>query len=173
MLKEYKKWLYHEVIDSKPKRKEYDKLFDTLFDTPFKIIHPYDENRAMDGIECRWIFSSQYGVEDIPELEGVPCSVLEMLISLAFKMFNITDNPEDDFSPGFWFWEMIDNLGLIDQSNGKFSKSKVSKILYIFNNRLYDADGRGGNIFILYEYDIRKKEIWWQMCHYLDSYLNL
>ena len=92
---------------------------------------------------------------------------------VAFKMFNITDNPEDDFSPGFWFWEMIDNLGLIDQSNGKFSKSKVSKILYNFNNRLYDADGRGGNIFILYEYDIRKKEIWWQMCHYLDSYLNL
>ena len=171
MLKEYKKWLYHEVIDSKPKRKEYDKLFDTLFDTPFKIIHPYDENRAMDGLESRWIFSSQPGVEDIPALEGVPCSVLEMLVALSIRCEEtIMDDTRVGDRTGQWFWGMITNLGLGSMTDDNYSRDYVDSVIDRFLRNDYESNGKGGLFTIRNcEYDLRSVGIWCQLCWYLDS----
>lgn len=172
IITDYKQWLYDIVYDERPRRRaSYDKLLDVLFETDFEVNHPYDENRKIDGEELRWIYVHGGGYSDIYKWRQ-PCSVLEMMIALSFKMYNMTTGPDETYSPGYWFWDMIKNLGLDKQSNSKFSQKKVIDTINIFMDRRYLRDGRGGNIFIMDDIDdLRDKEIWWQMCHYLDEKL--
>lgn len=170
---EYKQWLFDIVYEDRPRRRaSYTKLLDVLFEVDFEVHHPYDENREVDGEELRWMFVHGGGDQDIYKWKR-PCTILEMLIALSFKMYNMTEGSDESYSPGYWFWDMIANLGLDDQSNSRFSRKKVLDRLHSFNNRLYLRDGRGGNIFILNDSfeDLRDKQIWWQMCHYLDEKL--
>ena len=71
---------------------------------------------------------------------------------------------------GYWFWLMIDNLGLGNMVNSQFDSTKVDNIIDNFLNRTYEKNGKGGLFTIRNcDTDLRKVEIWYQLCWYLDT----
>lgn len=173
VIEDYKEWLFEQVDEDRPiKRASYTKLLGILFDIPFIYVHEYDYNRMIDGEELRNIYIYDGGDEEISKWNG-PCTVLEVLIALAFKMQQMTDNPDIYYSVGYWFWVMIYNLDLDDMTNSYINKHKVLNKINTFMNRKYEYNGEGGNIFVISNTneDLREMEIWHQMCRFLNDYL--
>lgn len=166
---EYFHWLC-EMVDAKGSDDSYSGLMRQLYDVYFskqtaKLVG-LDCNRIEDGKELREKFKDDSSYLNYDCLNG-PCSILELMIALAFKIADLLD---DD--PEHWFWEMIKNLGLEGMNDSTYymigSYDKVDEILNTFLNRKYDKDGFGG-LFPLQnpEKDQRKVEIWYQMNAYL------
>lgn len=170
---EYFDWLYALVNDSKyTKRATYRRLLMCLHTIDFTYTIPLDENRAQDGVDLRYRFAMERGymLTDVPIGQ---CSVLEMLVALAYRCEeHIMVDPDIGNRTGQWFWTMISNIGLDSMIDGHFDKryvlDKISKLL----NRDYQKNGSGG-LFTIdnCSRDLRRVEIWYQMCWYLDSIL--
>ena len=82
--KQYFNWLYEKVCDSE----NYKKLFKVLFETPFKAIMTMDENRISDGIDLRYQFRTENGIDVdtiVHELDIFLCSVLEVMVAQDVK----------------------------------------------------------------------------------------
>lgn len=170
---EYFEWMSNLVCsDRYSKTISYRKLLMHLHNTEFTYIIPRDENRADDGITLRYRFAYEYaGIEDAERyLEG-PCSVLEMMIALSIRCEeSIMDDPKVGDRTGQWFWGMVTNLGLGSMTDDRFDRGFVEDVLTRFLNRKYEPDGEGGLFRIRhYDRDLRKAEIWYQLCWYLDS----
>lgn len=173
----YFDWIYQLVNnDQYLKHLSYRKLFETLYRTEFIYILHMDGNRAEDGIDIRYRFGYEYGVDDCVIAEGLdtrPCSVLEMLVALSIRCEeNIMEDEAIGDRTGQWFWGMIASLGLGSMSDNRFDAEYVDYILDRFMNRKYDPDGRGG-LFTLENprRDLRNVEIWYQAMWYLDEIL--
>lgn len=173
---DYFTWLC-ELIHIDQMETSYLNLARDLHHRKFYSLVDHDENRARDGQELRENYLREINYPKYVDIEG-DCSILEMLIALAKRMDFETSNPFDlDGSVDrttFWFWEMIDNLGLINFSDDVYYQyggvNKVDKILDRFIQRKYAKDGSGG-LFPL-EYppcDQRNVEIWYQMNSYLSE----
>lgn len=158
----------------------YRRLFEHLHNTDFTWMRrfPLDSNRAKDGVDLRRRFVlrmeeyRRYYDEYIRELDG-PCSVLEMIAALALRMEEDTmDDPELGNRASYWFWVMLQNLGVSTMTDSRYDKSSVEDVLDIFLNRKYSADGRGG-LFVLrhHSYDLRTCDIWVQAGWYMDELL--
>lgn len=64
----------------------------------------------------------------------------------------------------------MDNLDLYNMNDSKFDKDYVIARIGTFLDRNYSSDGDGNIIYIMNcPNDLRKAEIWNQMCWYLDS----
>ena len=169
----YLDWLYSIVADDRYSTKNtYRKLFDQLYNTEFTYTIPMDGNRFEDGVNLRYRFGRDNGYDEreiATYLDYCPCSVLEMMIALAIKCEDhIMDNPDLGNRVGQWFWEMVVCLGLGDMTDDEFNPSKVGHRLYIFINRLYEKNGRGG-LFEINDpsIDMRSYDIWYQMNFHL------
>ena len=98
---------------------DYIDILHELFTTPFIWKVADDANRARDGIALRDRFEDESG-EHLYMNRG--CSMLEMMVALAVRM-------EDDilFDPDFgdrtavWFWDMMEDSGLIFYDLDHFS----------------------------------------------------
>lgn len=168
---EYFDWLFNVVCGHRySKQISYRKLLMHLHNTEFIYSIPRDENRAEDGIDLRYRFSTFKGY-DAAEYLDEPCSVLEMMIALAIRCEeNIMDDPDMGDRTGYWFWSMVTTLGLGHMTDDQYDRSLVDDILTRFLNREYDPDGKGGLFQIRRcDRDLRKVEIWFQLCWYLDS----
>lgn len=115
-----------------------------------------DENREGWGLYLR---------TDVDyDIQG-PCSMLEMLVALAS---NIEKEHLYDWHVGdqtaVWFWTMIHNLGLINQTDERFNFRKVDDIVSRFLNRDYAPNGKGG-LFVIQDesIDMRDISIWQQV----------
>lgn len=99
------------------------------------------------------------------------CSVLEMMVALAIRCEeSIMDDPNMGDRTGQWFWGMVVNLGLGSMTDAFYDEQVVDDILARFLNRKYEPDGKGGLFTVRHcEQDLRKVEIWHQLCWYLDS----
>lgn len=105
-----------------------------------------------------------------------PCSVLEILVSVANRMEDILYEPENGNRALKWLWTLIRNLGLETFTDGAYKANPgsfdqaVDEILEKFINRTYDRRGKGG-LFPLKKprSDQREVEIWYQMQEYLDE----
>lgn len=175
---EYLDWMYDIVCDDRYTRNlGYRKLFAYLYDTEFTFTMPMDGNRYEDGVNLRYRFGDERGLEPAmiaSYLDGNPCSVLEMMIALALRCEdNIMDNPDVGNRVGQWFWEMIVNLGLGPMTDANFDPDHVYHVMDIFLNRKYDRDGTGG-LFKIHDdtRDMRFAEIWYQMCWHLNEVLE-
>lgn len=150
----------------------YRKLLIHLHNTQFYYSIPKDEDRANAGMDLRWRFvcEKNYRVETLDELKG-PCSVLEMMIALAiYCEEHVMDNPMYGDRTGQWFWGMVTTLGLGSMSDDRFDKRYVDDVVICFLDRKYDPDGKGGLFRIRNcECDLRKVEIFHQLCWYLNS----
>lgn len=167
-------WLC-SLVDHDPE-KDYSELLKELHSIEFseqtaKLI-PNDHNRISDGLDLRDRFCKD---EDVPYSEWMdePCTFLEMLIGLSYRMEDTMGGDYDS-----WFWVIIENLDLDGMSNEAYSdlgdsKRMIDEIISDVLKRKYSKDGSGG-LFPLKEpdKDQRKVEIWYQMSAYLvENYL--
>lgn len=173
---EYFEWLYNIVCNDRfAKQISYRKLLTCMHCTEFTYKVRMDENRATDGISLRRRFTIENGYDGISQyvtasLDG-PCSVLEMMIALALRCEEtIMDDPSYGNRTAQWFWGMVTNMGLGSMMDSRFDKKEACSIIKRFLERKYEPDGRGG-LFRLRDCncDLRKVEIWHQLCWYLDS----
>lgn len=170
--RDYFRWLYGIVCSEKGE--SYRKLLQYLQDVEFVPIVPMDENRVGDGLDLRNRFCREKRVsyKDMAECLGDrPCSVLEMMIALACRCEeSIMHDPDYGDRTPYWFWCMIDSLGVSDMSDNNFRPIELGHIMYIFLNRMYERNGEGG-LFTIHDNskDMRKTDIWYQMNYYLNE----
>lgn len=171
----YFEWLYEQVADVNEidPRKTYWDLLRKLYCSEFLYFIPNDDNRAQDGFELRDFFLQEEGLQPDPYWETLPCSIFEMLVSLARRM-----EFEGGRSVVHWFWQFIRNLEL-DIFTDEFcmeSASGYHVMVYIaqsaveaLNSRSYSYSGHDGGLFPLNdpEEDQSEVELWYQMSAYL------
>lgn len=170
---EYFEWLCDTVCGKRYSRNvSYMKLLTYLHSKEFVYFVRNDDNRAKDGINLRWRYSWTTGVnyDDVERCVTGPCSVLEMMVALAISCEGLMDDPQIGDRTGQWFWGMIVNLGLGSMTDERFDIEYVDYVTERFLNREYEPDGKGG-LFTVKDsgYDLRKVEIWYQLCWYIDS----
>ena len=172
IINEYFEWLYDLICGKRYSQHiSYRKLLSHLHSITFTYSIKHDVNRAEDGIDLRYRYAMHHGFTDVPECLYGPCSVLEMILALAIRCEEtIMDDPNVGDRTGQWFWLMIDNLGLRMMTDDVYDPEAVDDIISRFLHRKYEPDGTGG-LFKLKdcEYDLRKVQIWHQMCWFLDT----
>lgn len=170
---EYFTWLTSLVCKNRYSNNvSFKRLLSYLHDTEFRYLLELDGNRAEDGIDLRYRFSTESDLEDVDLYLDGPCSVLEMMIALSIRCEEtITDDSDVGNRTKQWFWGMITNLGLGSMSDDRFDELYVRDTVERFLNREYEPDGNGGLFTIRNcEYDLRDVEIWYQLCWYLDKF---
>lgn len=162
----YFNWLCAKVIRndgvSTPSN-SYWNLLRSLHNTEFAWTIVGDDNRAEDGLELRREFLIAGEIPDQPEWRAMPCSLLEMLIAFSRRAEFMEGSPARQ-----WFWEFLDNLGLLEFTDALELDGQIEEALYDLVWRNYQPDGRGG-LFPMKEApeDQRNTEIWYQFCEYL------
>lgn len=170
---DYFEWIYNLVCGERFSEKlSYKKLLMHLHNTDFIYLIPKDGNRAQDGIDLRYRFAYEYtDIEDADSYLKSPCSVLEMMVALAVRCEEtIMDDPTKGDRTGQWFWNMIVSLGFGGMSDDRYDRFFVDKTLDRFLSRKYEPNGKGGLFTIRNpKRDMRRIEIWYQLCDYLNS----
>lgn len=143
----------------------YTKLLSYLYNIEFKWIIFNDKNRASDGLALR---EDYFQGEDVLQR---PCSVLEMLIAIAFRCeYDIMHDPKVGDMTGKWFFMMLDNAGLLAFDDYNFDIDAVSSIIFRCLDRTYLPSGEGGFFPLKHpNEDMRYVEIWSQLNRYLDE----
>jgi hypothetical protein len=169
----YFAWLYDLVFDV------WDVNSDESFTAVSALMHqviftplvPYDENRIADAARLRNNFhqhAGELGPAELHDLMMPDASVFEVLIALADSadfMVPLTRK--------VWFRIFLENLKL-DRYTDQYCRSRstwtIERTINVFNNRAYQASGRGG-IFPLRRapQDQRKVELWYQMGAYMTD----
>jgi hypothetical protein len=146
----------------------YQKLLMQLFDTEFIWFVEYDENRAADGIELREEYRRETGFESGCHDK---CTVLEMLVALCRDCNDeLMYDPELGDRTGYWFWVMMENLGLDIYDDYHYDSDAVDTILERFLTRDYDENGFGGLFPCVNNVcDFRDKDLWWQLNAFLEE----
>lgn len=147
--------------------RNYSKLFSYLYSVPFRWTVKNDSNRASDGIRLRAsIVNDARMVEELG-----PCRMLEMMIALANRCeTDIMQEDQYGNRTGIWFWTMVENLGLITMDDWNYDEETVRAAVNRFLDRKYSRNGYG-SIFFANDHgtDLRKAEIWYQMCWFLTE----
>ena len=163
----YFSWLYNQVGNSRvtnPAR-SYWRMLRQLYTKEFVWVIPNDDNRIADGIELRYEFVDQSGLNDVdPSWIQLGCSMLELIIGLSRRIAFIAEGEPRD-----WFWVMIKNLRVqYNDAMGIFPEEQIEETLNRVIWRTYSFDGHGG-IFPLKatNKDQTKVELWYQMCEYV------
>lgn len=132
-----------------------------------------DGNRFDDGIELRNEFMSDKDIEDPEALSFFnqkPCSMLEMMVALASRFEDMMWDPDYGDRTSKWFWNMMNNLGLIWYNDYIYDDREVSKIISSFLGHHYEKDGKGGLFYVKgSDKDFTDAELWSQMCWYMES----
>lgn len=172
ILTNYKGWELFSYVGWLRKKLENDAVPDEVQDFYIEVLHsiPYryvmdiDSNRYKDGISLRYKYMEEAVIPVAFYGEEVGCSVLEMLASMAIKC---STNVMGE-TPGYWFWDWINNLspGLND------SRYVLIERVNRWLDRDFDSKGFGSP-FPLRKmrdiYDQRLVNSWDQMCGYLSE----
>lgn len=170
--KEYFEWMYDMVCGERfAKGISYRYLLTYLHNIEFTFTIKRDSNRFEDGLDLRYQFGYEQNINGINRHSFGGCSVLEMIVALAIRCEKtIMDDARIGDRTSQWFWRMITNLGLNDMTDERFDMNHVEDVVMRFLEREYEPDGRGGLFFIRNcDCDMRRMEIWTQMCYFLDS----
>lgn len=163
----YFNWLRAKVLDYDAPGYLYLNLLKILYGTEFVFILDGDDNRREDGLELRLSFLRESRVANEQHWFESPCSILEVLIALAYRAEFVNEMPARD-----WFWRFIQNLRLdgYTSSISRVDRVLIDRILETWLFRIYDYSGDGG-LFPLQRptEDQRKIELWYQLNRYLDD----
>ena len=167
----YVAWLKNQAMGQD---RSYDELLDFLYEKTYFFTLRMDENRAEDGIELRYIYEMENGIDDESGLDpGRDCSMLEMMVGLARRCENqIMVDMEEGAQPERWFMVMLTNLGLLDFVNEEFDVRKVNDIIERFLSHRYSYFGEGSLFYVRYpRNDMRKTDLWYQaMWYFTENY---
>ena len=169
---DYVEWLCKKVCGKRfSKKTTYRKLLLFLHSVEFVYLMQNDDVRAKNGTDLRWAYSWETGVnyDEVERYLDAPCSVLEMMIALSISSEEIMDDPQIGDRTGQWFWNMIVNLGLGSMTDDRFDEEYAEEVILRFLNREYEPNGKGGLFTVNGCGDLRKVEIWYQLCWYLDT----
>lgn len=149
---------------------KYECLIHELYSIDFKWVLPLDEDRAFDGLILREGYYD-YRI-DYERIVNKPCSVLECLIGLAYKMDYILDDDDRGNRMRLWFWEMVENLDLMRFTNeyleqfgfGEFEDhhggtryNMIHAICDDWMNRNFIFDGQGSPFPLNYPKEDQRK----------------
>lgn len=170
---EYFDWLLNIVCEHRFANEiSYRKLLSYLYNTKFVCRINGDISRVNDGFSLRNRFAESIGFDDSYFSESLrgPASILEVMIALAIRCEEtIMDDPRFGDRTGQWFWGMISSLGLSGMIDSQFDKRYVDRVVARFLRREYKPNGEGGLFTVNGFGDLRREEIWTQLCWYLDS----
>jgi len=159
---------FHYLCEIVRGPREYTHLLEYLHGFGFYSLVPNDDNRGSDGEQLRENFIDEEGPTGAPSLPNGPCTLLEMLIGVAYRLEFELLGGHFERSVGEWFFVLLDNLGLSGYDDKTFSRlGSIEEINIIVENlleRKYSPDGEGG-LFPLKnsKKDQRRVEIWYQM----------
>ena len=170
MYGDYYNWLV-DLIEAGPgtAHEDYTSFIHELYLLKYRWQFELDENRAIAGLALRDRYAYEAGV-DRAEMSDGPCSVLEMMIALSFRIEEeIMINSKYGNRTGQWFWNMIVNLGLGKMDDNNFNEQYVYNVIQDFLHHRYSRDGHGSLIVIPNSRDdLRKVEIWTAFMRYLN-----
>lgn len=149
-----------------------DFLLRRLHEIDFYSLVPNDDNRGEDGIVLRDTYLDHNRGGFNPEMNDKPCSVLEMLIGLSYRLEFETAQSRWEKTPKTWFWILIENLGLDFRSCRHISRAayaeKIDEVVHNLLERHYKGNGEGGLFPLKHpKKDQRRVEIWYQMSAYI------
>ena len=186
----YLEWLESFTIDETvddDRRLTYHKLLKTLWDIPFKPLLGNDDDRAAEGLELRsrynFILDKNSGGGNFtpPDVDAIfgECRVLEMLVALSMRMYDLMQDMGIYNSVSRWFWEIMSNVGFDVLNDDTWNESDMSA----FSNKQFvrysceeimqgfgQAIGKKGGWFFLEDWNTI--EIWYQMHRYLKQYVS-
>lgn len=146
-------------------------LLNIAFDMPFISLIPNDENRIQDGLELRKEWFKKYGTDfDIDFNQQ--SNLFEVLVALSIRIEGVTSDVDNRrYTAKYWFWKMIENLGLNGYDYTHLTPSGIENIRETFLamiNREYQPNGQGGLFpFREVDRDQRDVELWYQMHQWL------
>ena len=181
----YLDWLESFTIDEQvpdDRRLTYKKLLRKLWDIPFVGSIGNDDDRGDEGLELRTRYNDilakkagrgEFVTPDVHDIYG-DCRVLEMLIALSMRMYDLMQDMGIYNSVSRWFWEIMSNVGfdelddyIYDDLDGDgIVESMVNDIQSLHERK----SGRPGGWF--YVEDWRSLEIWYQMHEYLSRFFE-
>mgnify|MGYP006872972190 CR=1 FL=1 len=165
----YFKWLLRKIETRGIRIKSYEKLLEMLFETEFIWVVDMDVNRALDGVELRREFGLMRHGEYI--LGDSPCTLLEMMVALSSRIESgIMYDPEYGDRTGYWFWKMIENLGLKSAKNENFMPDYVEDLL----ENMMERTGKyiQKDLFFCSTFNFQKwhkMEIWQKMTAWINE----
>jgi hypothetical protein len=160
-------WLYAQVADPDIENPSltYWKILKVLFTREFTWIIPNDDNRSEDGKALRFEFMQDLLLDEVDEdWMDLGCSMLELMVGLSRRLAF-----EADGEPHYWFWRLMENLGLQRYSdNRRLLRRRIDAVLDTVIQRTYKPNGEGG-FFPLREtdQDQRQVELWYQLSAYV------
>ena len=163
----YLRWLYSQVASPRLRspQKTFWKLTRTMYTTEFVWLVPNDDNRVEDGKCLRDEFLEKSRTHRVDSAWlALGCSFLEMIIALSRRLAF-----EAQRTPDWWFWQMMENLGLQDcHDASEIDEDEIRRKLETVIWRTYKSNGHGG-LFPLTRptLDQRKVELWYQLNTYL------
>lgn len=126
---------------------KYEKMLRILFNKDYYWLIAHDDDRVLDGIRLREIFSKFFSYNSYLKLGQ--CKVLEVLVSLAISceddIMHVSELGDRTY---VWFWIMIENLGLTDarfedkNMGQKEAQDVVDRVDFMLE-RKYGNDGIG------------------------------
>lgn len=175
--KDYFNWMLGKIEGTDKRRlKSHFRLLKCLHEIEFEETLPMDVNRYEDGIDLRYRFAYEAGLDRrfvASEIDTGASSILEVMVALALKCEeHIMDNNKDD-RMHVWFWNMVKSLGLYDMTDDVFNRDYVEEVIDRFIDHKYEKNGKGG-LFTIDNFagDMRKEEIWYQMMYYLNQVIK-
>lgn len=163
----YFTWLCNLVSDTRIRNRNrtYLGLLKQLYTKEFVWVVARDDNRIEDGKDLRYEFVDQSDLGDVdPGWIHLGCSMFELLIGLSRRL-----SFELDGEPREWFWELIENIGLIKYNDNRpLPTDEIEEILDRVIWRTYEPSGKGGLFPLKYpEEDQTKIELWYQLSAYV------
>lgn len=168
---QYFNWMFKKVDG-----RGYRDLLRVLHQEDFYSILPLDDNRLIDGCELRYRFGKECEIPTVvidKMLGSDTCSILEMMLGLAFRIEEtIMEDSDYGDRTAMWFWIMVKSLGLYEMKDNNFDTVHVLRTLDTFLTRGYSSNGEGG-LFTVKDTskDMRDVDIWYQMCMFFDNLL--
>jgi hypothetical protein len=173
----YYSWLC-DLINVNQRDKSYWLLANALHQKDFEWTVPNDDNRACEGKNLREEFCDDEGIEYIYDAFHDQCSMLEMIIALAYRCEEIMVDQMEHMEMVDWFWRILENVQLDELTDDAFyalhGPIMVDEISERIINRTYHRNGEGGLFPLKHpKKDQRKVELWYQMNAYLmENYYN-
>lgn len=174
MLPDYFAYLCEIVcVDGRYTDESYWILAEELWNTDYRWSLWQDENRSKSVSVLRKRYLNAGGTDIY---DGIP-SVLEVLVMLSDAMHDLMDELDGEDRRPMYFWEMIDNLGLIRYTDALFRENfdrksgyleQIRKKIDIWMDRRFGYDGRRSPFPLKNARENQRTvDLWYQMQAYL------